>query len=270
MIKNISIIGCGWLGLPLAKELLAADYHLKGSTTSVEKLEDLKSFGIDPYIVKLTEEGIQGDIEACLSGSEILVFNIPPGLRKNPESDFVMQMRLLIPYIENSSVEKVIFVSSTSVYGDEESLPTITEDSIKNPDSEAGRQLLQVEELFQKNGHFKSTILRFSGLFGGNRHPAKYLSEKTNIQNPKAPVNLIHLEDCIGIIKQIIEKEIWNETFNASSTPHPSRRDYYTSICKAKNLPLPIFVQNSISKGKYIDSTKLERLLDYKFQVKIE
>ena len=258
------------MGLPLAKELLASDYQVKGSTTSVEKLEDLKSFGIDPYLVKLSEEGVEGEIEACLSESEILVLNVPPGLRKNPEGDFVMQMQLLIPYIENSSVEKVIFVSSTSVYGDDESLPKITEDSTKTPDSEAGKQLLQVEELFQKNGHFETTILRFSGLFGGHRHPANFLSEKTNIQNPKAPVNLIHLEDCIGIIKTIIAKEIWNETFNASSTPHPSRQDYYTSISKVKNLPLPTFNQHSVSTGKYIDSAKLERLLDYKFQVKIE
>ena len=37
--EKISILGCGWLGLPLAKSLLAKGYKIKGSTTSESKLE---------------------------------------------------------------------------------------------------------------------------------------------------------------------------------------------------------------------------------------
>ncbi len=157
-------------------------HNVKGSTTSVEKLAGLKSFGIDAFYVELTEKGVKGDIEPCLSGSEILILNIPPGLRKLPETDFVKEMQFLMPFIENSSISKVIFISSTSVYGDVESIPLITENSVPNPDSEAGKQLLQVEHLFQSNDNFKTTILRFSGLFGMDRHPAKHLSGKTNLK----------------------------------------------------------------------------------------
>ena len=268
--KNISIIGCGWLGLPLAKQLVDAGYQVKGSTTSMEKIETLKSFGIDAFYVKLTEDFIKGDIAECLSDSKILIVNIPPGLRKYAETNFVQQMRCLIPYLERSSIKKVLFVSSTSVYGDDESTPTITEASIQNPESEAGKQLLKVEEMFNRNTHFQTTILRFSGLFGEDRHPAKNLSEKINIKNPDAPVNLIHLTDCIGIINAILKKDVWNDTFNASSIPHPTRQEYYTSICEKMKIPVPQFDHSTSSKGKYIDSTKLEQLLNYEFQVKIE
>ncbi len=270
MNKNISIIGCGWLGLPLAKQLIIGGHSIKGSTTSFAKIETLRSLGIDAFNVELTEDFIKGDIQHCLSGSEILVINVPPGLRKHPENDFVQQMRSLIPYIERSSIKKVIFVSSTSVYHDDEYFATITEDSIQNPDSEAGKQLVKVEKMLQNNPNFQTTILRFSGLFGPDRHPAKNLSDKTNIKNPDAPVNLIHLDDCIGIIEAIIRKDLWNDTFNASSRPHPTRQNYYTSICEAMNLPLPIFNHDATSKGKYIDSKKLEHLLNYTFLVKIE
>lgn len=245
-------------------------YAIKGSTTSMDKLDSLKSFGIDAFYVELSEEGVKGDIEACLSDSEILVINMPPGLRKYPESNFVKRIRFLINHIENSSVKKVLFVSSTSVYSDEESLPIITEETIPNPETNSGTQLLEVENLLQNNPHFQTTILRFSGLFGADRHPAKVLSGRSNLKNPDAPINLIHLEDCIGIIEVILQQDFWNDTFNASATPHPTRQDYYTSICKAMHLPLPMFDRTSISKGKYIASTKLERLLNYEFQVKIE
>lgn len=269
MSKQISVIGCGWLGLPLAKQLVAANYKVKGSTTSSNKIPDLKSNGIDGFYVELTQDGIIGEIETCLSGSEILILNIPSGLRKHPEANFVKQVSLLVPYIEQSSIENVIFVSSTSVYKDEVSIPTITEDTIPHPDTKSGKQLLKVEKLLQANRHFSTTILRFSGLFGPNRHPATYLSGKMAVKNPDAPVNLIHLNDCIKIIIKILEKNVWNKIINASSQPNPSKKEYYTSVCKKLNLSIPSFTTHPISKGKLIDSKKLIQLLKYEFQVKL-
>lgn len=268
-MKQISIIGCGWLGLPLAKHLLEAGYHIKGSTTSVDKLDALTTAGIEAFQVKLEAEGILGPIENCLSGSELLILNIPPGLRKDPESNFVKRMGFMLPYIENASIKKIIFISSTSVFADTTSLPTITEESLPNPETESGKQLLAVEHLFQNNKNFKTTVLRFAGLFGEDRDPAKFLSGKTDLKDPDGPVNLIHLEDCIGVIHQLILQNIWDDNFNASTTPHPSRKEYYTSICKIKNLPSPQFIESTTSRGKCIDSEKLQQLLNYKFKVRL-
>jgi 3-hydroxyisobutyrate dehydrogenase-like beta-hydroxyacid dehydrogenase len=50
---KISILGCGWLGLPLAKSLLAKSYEVKGSTTSENKLEVLINAGILPFQIQL-------------------------------------------------------------------------------------------------------------------------------------------------------------------------------------------------------------------------
>lgn len=267
MNKHISIIGCGWLGLPLAEHLIKQNHFVKGSTTSKGKLGALKSLGIHGYYVELTNEGVKGDIEDCLAGSELLIFNIPPGLRRDPNGDFVEKMRLLIPYIEKSSVKKVLFVSSTSVYGDSESIPTITEASVPNPDSESGKQLLEVEGLLKSNKAFSTTILRFGGLFGDDRHPATSLSGKTNLKNPDAPVNLIHLTDCINICTEIITQDVFGDIFNASTIPHPLRKLYYTTLCESMNLPLPQFGTDSLSKGKVIDSKKLMCILNYSFMV---
>jgi nucleoside-diphosphate-sugar epimerase len=267
--KQISVIGCGWLGLPLAKQLIKSNYKIKGSTTSRPKIDLLESHNIEGFTIKLSEKGIEGPIDECLNNSPVLILNIPPGLRHNPEHNFVKQMDLLISHIEKSSVKHILFISSTSVYPDDKSIPVITEKSDLNPDTESGKQLLAVEKRLQKNKNFRTTILRFSGLFGEDRHPAKFLAGKTNLKNPEGPVNLIHQKDCIQIIISIIEQHIWGDTFNASTTPHPTRKNYYTSQCEQLNLPIPEFDMRSITKGKLIDSTKLKQLLDYDFQIKL-
>lgn len=269
MNKHISIIGCGWLGFPLAKELIKKGFKVKGTTTSKDKLNLLKQEYIEAYNLIITSKGITGNIKESLLNSDVLVLNIPPGLRRNPNQDYVSQIKNIIPYIEESEIKKVLFVSSTSVYSDEESFPKITESTLPNPDSESGKQLLEVERLLQKNTHFNTTILRLSGLFGGERHPAKQLSGKTHLKNANAPVNLIHLKDAIQIIIEVIEQDVFNEIFNASTTPHPSKQKYYTSICKSMNLPIPIYDSNQKSKGKIILSNKLEHVLKYTFQIKL-
>lgn len=269
MKQKICVIGCGWLGFSLAKSLVKKDYSVKGSTTSSEKVAILNSNKIEGFLVKLSSEGIIGNIEKCMADCDTLVLNIPPGLRKNPEVNYVKQMKYILPYVEASSIKNVLFVSSTSVYDDHESFPVITETSETSTTSKTAQQLLAIEVLFQNNPNFKTTILRFSGLYGTDRHPAKFLSGRNNLKNPDAPINLIHQSDCIAIIENIINQNIWNETFNASSMAHPTKQTYYTSVCKAKNLSLPTFDNSQKSKGKIIDSTKLARVLDYEFKIKL-
>ena len=165
MNTQISIIGCGWLGLPLAKELIKKGYKVKGTTTSKDKLSALSKFDIDAYYLQINSENIIGNVQEAFSGSDVLVLNIPPGLRKNSEEDFFSKIKNLLPHIEASKIKKILFVSSTSVFADVDSFPEITEKTKPNPDTESGRQLLIAEELLQQNQHFKTTILRFSGLF---------------------------------------------------------------------------------------------------------
>jgi len=124
---------------------------------------------------------------------------------------------------------------------------------------------LQTEQLLQSNLNFKTTVLRFGGLIGEDRHPVRFLAGRKNLDNPNAPINLIHQKDCIGIIQKIIELDCWNETFNAVTPYHPSRKEYYTQKAKERNLDLPEFNNDKFSIGKTIASSKIEVVLDYAF-----
>lgn len=262
-MTQISILGCGWLGLPLAKALLKNEFSVKGSTTSVEKLSILEKSGILPYLIALSENETTGNLIDFLENSKILIIDVPPKLRGSATENFVSKIKNVIPFIEKSAVENVLFISSTSVYGEDNLV--VTEETELNPDTESGRQLLETEQFLQSNSNFKTTILRFGGLIGEDRHPIKFLSGRKNIENPNAPINLIHQDDCIGIIMEILKSNSWNETFNAVTPFHPSRKEYYTQKAIDLNLALPEFNAENSNLGKTISSTKIENVLEYQF-----
>lgn len=271
-MKQISILGCGWLGLPLAKSLLKKGFSIKGSTTSLEKVSVLNEVGITVFQIEVSESTIIGNFQEFIENSEILIIDIPPKLRGNQSENFVKKIENIIPFVEKASVEKVVFISSTSVYPDdllEEGIQNlITEDTKPQPDSVSGKQLLVVENLLLHNSNFKTTIIRFGGLIGEKRHPIHFLAGKKDIQNPHAPINLIHQNDCIGIIEKIIEKNIWKETFNAVSSFHPTRKEHYTQKAIELNLSKPEFENSKINFGKTICSSKIETVLNYQFKEK--
>lgn len=262
-MKQISILGCGWLGLPLAKSLLKKGFSIQGSTTSQEKISVLKDAGIQAFQIALSEEAILGDMDSFLKHSEILIVDIPPKLRGNSKENFVQKIQNLIPFIEASTVQKVIFISSTSVYADDNAV--VSESTPPQPDSESGRQLLETECLLQKPSHFKTTVVRFGGLIGENRHPIHFLAGRTSIENPEAPINLIHLSDCIGIIEKIIDANCFGETFHAVAPFHPTRKAYYTQKAVELKLALPQFNEEKQSIGKTILSDKVQTILKYTF-----
>ena len=275
-MKCISILGCGWLGLPLAKSLLSKGYEVKGSTTSESKLEVLKNVGILPFQIQLEAHQIIGTIEEFLNETDVLIIALPPGLRKiisdSFELSFVNKIKTLLPYIEKSGIRKVLFISSTSVYADRFPIAEYNETSPTNPDTESGKQLVLVEQLLQSNSCFKTTVIRFGGLLGDDRHPIRFLAGRTELENPKGPVNLIQSTDCIGIIEKALDftrEDTWDDTFNAVTPQHPTRKAYYQKKAQLFHLPLPTFAEDSESKGKIISSKKVESILGYSFQKEI-
>ena len=253
--KKISILGCGWLGLPLAIRLIGNNWTVKGSTTTPSKIPLLRSHQIDAYLVQLGDNILPyGDFFE----SDILLINIPPSLKKQSAEGYLKQMYALKKQIEQSPVTQVIFISSTSVYPDTNRVIS----GANNADSNSA--LYQSEQLFRQSKNFTTTIIRFAGLIGPGRSPARFFSGKTNIPNGRAPVNLIHLDDCIGVIESILNRQHFGQTYHAAAPAHPSRNEFYTHASQAAGLPLPGFI-DELNEWKIIDPDKLINDLNYQF-----
>ncbi|KQC34459.1 sugar metabolism enzyme [Nonlabens sp. YIK11] len=254
MSKIIGIMGCGWLGKPLAIRLLKQNFQVKGTTTRISKLEELRDAGIDPYVVDLGETYIDGGIEAFLEGLEVLVVNIPPGLRSNPQSDYAGRIRLLLRNIEaHSSLKKLIYVSTTSVFEDQAGIPIYDEAAKPNAQNSKGKKLIAAEKVIQK-ANATTTIIRPGGLIGDERHPIKMLAGRKNVSNPAAPVNMTDRDYLINVITSVIVGDLHAPIIHAISEPHESRESYYTKMADTFNVEAPTFEEGN-SVGKKIVST---------------
>ena len=262
-MQTISILGAGWLGLPLGKKLAAEGHTVKGSTTSEEKKTRLESQGLIPYVFSLGPHEIQGDFRDFFQ-ADLLLLNIPPG-RRDPHvrTHFPQKIQVLLGNLSKKASLKCIFISSTSVYGNQEGI--ISESNPVSPTTNSGAALVEAEELI-KNHIPQTSILRMGGLVGNERHPGRFLAGRTGISGGNDPVNLIHLEDCIGIIKALIQQDLWGETFNCVADKHPSKASYYIQAAKALNLEPPQFLSDAEKGGKCVSNQKVKEVLSYSFK----
>ncbi|MFK7750865.1 MAG: SDR family oxidoreductase [Kordia sp.] len=259
--KQISILGCGWLGLPLAKNFITQKYVVKGATTSVEKVETLQKAGIQPFVFKLGTTDDPKVYADFLANSDVIVINFPPKRVSNVVETYQKQIREILPFINET--QKVIFVSSTSVY--QNTNDWVTETLENQPEKESGKAVLAVENILKTHLQDRLTILRFAGLYGYDRVPGRFFANKTDIPNGKAPINMIHQDDCIGLINAIIEKNVWGEIINGCSDAHPLREVFYVLAAKKQGLVPPEFKDSDFVSFKKIANTKSKELLGYTY-----
>ena len=225
---KISIIGLGWIGKPLAGALKSQGHQVIGSTTSREKMQELANEGLETRLFQLYPEP-QGSGYEELFTADILYINIPPGRRKHPDAFHPQQIASIIKLIKEGSVRKVIYVSATSVYPNQNQ--TAREDDPLDGGITENPALFEAEQLLWTNSGCPLTVIRFGGLLGDNRIPGKYFSGKENVPG-HPPVNYIYRDDAIRAIQWVIEKELWNETFNLVAPEHPKKKDVYEANAK--------------------------------------
>lgn len=134
-------------------------------------------------------------------------------------------------------------------------------------DENADSVLLHIETLFRANPNFRTTILRLSGLVGYSRHPGNFFANGKLVQHADAPVNLIHQDDCIGIIDAIIEQDEWDQVFNGCADTHPTKRIFYSHARALLALPAPSFsaADTNELEFKIVSNTKVKQQLNYQF-----
>lgn len=231
-MAKIGIIPLGWLGLALSKELISKGHEVIGTYFSHAK-DEVNSFQYDINNPKAKL--------SLLDDMNVIIINIPPSKTNSLDT--------LKDLIKNFKHKKIIFISSTSVYGmqghvDERVKPT--------PDSPNGKFLLEIEDFLMEN-HSDFVVIRSAGQYGEGRHPGKYLSGKENIKGANLPINLISQKALIKIIIDTIdEKDI--KIINAVNNHHPQKIQYYTQFCEEHKIPAPVYAPELQVSYKKVDT----------------
>ncbi len=271
--RRISILGCGWLGLPLGRRLAKKGHRVHGSTTTPAKLSALRDAGIAPHLVRLTPtlEAEAAEAEAFFD-ADVLIVNVPPPRRRNDARAYHrLQIGAVVERLRSAPVRHVLFCSSTGVYPDTGGIVTEA-DAVPGrvpksaPLRETGKALLDAEGLLVAEEAFETTVLRLAGLYGPDRAPGRFLAGRTEVSGAEQPVNLVHQDDALGLIEAIIEEDAWSEIFNACADEHPTRRVFYTAAARALGLDPPVFSDEEKGGGKTVSNQKAKETLGYTYQ----
>jgi hypothetical protein len=208
---KISITGLGWFGEPLAQALIEQHHTVCGTTRDQEKKRRLIANGIKVSILDYPELPSREILD-----SEVLILNIPPFLE---ELNWFKQWNIQ----DNTWI---IFISSTSV---------------ENKSNSKNALLLKEQEKWIEKQFKRWTILRFGGLLGNGRHPAKYLSGKKNLPGRLWQVHLLELTHAIKYVSQLVQNPEFNIIKKIVSIEGKSREEFYVDYCRKNNLPLPEF-----------------------------
>lgn len=272
-MKTISILGCGWLGSPLALTLLAEGYTVKGSTTRAEKLSVLRDVGIQPYRLSLNPK-LQPKESEGFFHSDLLIIDIPPKARDKSPDFHPQQIEAVAEEIKTQKVNHCIYISSTSVY------PNLNREVSEKDAVEmekAGKKegghtegsmyaLLKAEEMLKAIPDLALTIIRCGGLMGYDRIPGRYFAGKQQLTTGSIPVNYIHRDDVIGIILEVIRQDYWKQTLNAVAPQHPSRQQVYAQNAADFGFSAPTFKETPAEEYKIVSPGKLLKELNYTFR----
>ena len=246
-METFSILGTGWLGLTLANHL-QNKYKVKVSTRHKTDLQKYEDMALYPFF--LDEKNLDNLGE--LLDTDYLFINFPP----SKFEDYIGFLKKIYSYNKISKIKKIIFVSSTSIYANE----NITFNE-KSTDLKIDSLVYKAEELVKNK---TDVIFRCSGLMGENRIAGKYFSNK-HTNNAEKKVNYVHKTDVINATTFTLENDT-KGVFNLCASSHPTRKEIYLFNSKKYAFKAPIFSDENINKDRIIVASKIEELgFKYKY-----
>ncbi|WP_045960662.1 NAD-dependent epimerase/dehydratase family protein [Xenorhabdus poinarii] len=277
-MKKVSIIGLGWLGMPLAQALQRGGIQVVGSKTTPDGVEAACMCGIDCYLLNLAPQIIcDADTLDQLMSVDVLILTLPVrGVAGGGEA-YVKAVQLVVDTALSYSVPRIIFMSSTSVYGS--SVGYLNEDEPLCPETESAKALVVLENWLHQLPNTSVDILRLAGLVGNGRHAGRFLAGKKALKGGEDAVNLVHQDDVISAIKLLIQQPKGGHLFNLCAPIHPKKAVFYPLASRQLNLTPPEFLQsdstiigNSIIgnsteiASKMVDGSRICRVLGFEYQ----
>ncbi|MHA8067145.1 hypothetical protein V7S76_10740 [Aquirufa sp. ROCK2-A2] len=250
---QISIFGGGWIGNPLAKNLANSGHTVKVTKSSYRSLTPSAN------LLELdwkAEANLPADHWTYLCHSDIQIWTIPPRRKQNSSDFYLSVLRDWITHLDSNKVKKIIFLSSTSVYQNNNSW--VNESS----DLDESSLITQAEKIIQ-TANCPFIILRLGGLMGEERFVAKYFSGR-EVDGGECPVNYVHQKDVLAILEKAIQ-DIDGGIYNVVAPEHPSKKEVGDADCERRNLPKAIWNPGVCPSFKLVSSDKLTKELAYEF-----
>lgn len=236
-MQTIALIGSGYIGgALLCYWKRACRYKLIATTTSRDKLPILQQKAHAAHLVHGSD--IQ-TLKAVLSEVDFVVVSVAPGKNATYEETYLQTAKNICKSISTASqLKHLIYLSSTSVYGDKDGA-WVSEESPLSAQNENARTLIATESHYLEKGPTHTSILRLGGIYGpGRSHEerTRKLAGHIRAGNGDAYCNWVHQEDVVRSIDWVFTHSLTG-IYNVCSTDHPRRQHLYDKFCKKLQLP---------------------------------
>ena len=229
------IVGCGYVGLPLALRLKEGGHAIDAWVHSPASAEALAPHQFrqvvagsvaDPALWETVDDDYDLVVHCASSGR---------GGEADYEQVFLKGMLMI-----NSTqpMARRLFVSSTSMYRQTDG-SIVTEESAAEPDTATGRILRVAEKVAVDSG---ATVVRSSGIYGPGRGVLfdKFRRGEAVLEGDGSRLlNQIHQRDLVAAIVHLMQMEAFGEIYNATDDTPVTLRDYYTLCAEFLHRPMP-------------------------------
>ncbi|MBO1254513.1 NAD(P)H-binding protein [Alteromonas sp. 5E99-2] len=232
MTKNLLLCGCGWLGYQLLSPAISQRIQVYATRRNKQKINDLNKKGATACHYELGGTFPVSLVPNCEDTTAIIM--LPPGRKNGNIEQWETNILALISELIDANIAHIIFISSTSVYGDSHN-GEITEASSLCPETTSAKAHVKVELYLQQHYQDNVSIVRLAGLIGPDRHPIKSLSGRA-LTAPNKITNLVHSHDVVAGLLALVNLGPTRLPLLFCSTSHPQRKAYYDQSANAFNL----------------------------------
>jgi nucleoside-diphosphate-sugar epimerase len=230
----ILIIGCGYIGKRLVRQLQTRQIQVTGIVNSEASLSECGQANIPCEIIDLDQPHL--DIDA---GDHHLIYLAPPPRTGKQDT----RMANFLNAIGQQTPEKFVYISTTGVYGDCHGA-WIDENTPLNPTADRACRRADAEQQvthYCQRHDIPLVILRVAGIYGPGKLPlARIESGQPVVNQQDSPfTNRIHADDLVSICEKALINPHINGTYNVTDG-HPSTMyEYFNAVAATMNLPAP-------------------------------
>lgn len=234
---RILIIGCGDIGLRVAKQL-GQNYRVFALTSQQSRFQELRGLGITPIFGNLDKPGSLWRLSGL---AQTVIHLAPPQSIGNLDSRTRNLIRILAQGPAN--VRRLIYVSTTGVYGDHQG-GRVSEITPVSPQSDRAKRRVDAERALRLWGPAHGvavTILRVPGIYDADRLPVERLQARTPALLPHedAYSNHIQSDDLARLVCAAVYHGKPQRVINACDGGETKMGDYFDEVADAFGLERP-------------------------------